>query len=293
MKAIVDVKEFEKTLEIVSKINTKHQTLPILQYVLLEVKNKTLTIIATNLEVGIEGKITADIEEDGVVAIPTQTLLQTIHLITEKNITLHTKETTLHINTKTSKTQIKTTQTSDFPTIPRIKGTSYKIKGSSFAQGIKTTATTASQSSIKPELGCVYIHQKKEHSLTFVATDSFRLIEQTISLKNIILQEPILIPYKNALEIAHVVDVPEEIHLSVNENQCAVVVGNIYITSRLVGGSFPDYEQIIPKEFKTTITTLTKDFIQTLKKTSIFLNKFMQLTITTNKNGCSALCSTT
>ena len=52
------------------------------------------------------------------------------------------------------------------------------LNRSLFALGIKTTAFAASQSSIKPELGSVYIQQKKEHSLTFVSTDSFRLMEK-------------------------------------------------------------------------------------------------------------------
>lgn len=66
----------------------------------------------------------------------------------------------------------------------------------------------------------------------------------------------------------------------VSENQCALKVDDIYITSRLVTGTFPDYEQIIPKEYKTNVTLLTKDLAQALKKTNIFLNKFMQLTLT-------------
>ena len=68
--------------------------------------------------------------------------------------------------------------------------------------------------------------------------------------------------------------------LFINENQCALVAGDIYITSRLISGTFPDYEQIIPKEYKTHTTLLTSDLAQALKKTNIFLNKFMQLTLT-------------
>jgi DNA polymerase-3 subunit beta len=106
-------------------------------------------------------------------------------------------------------------------------------------------------------------------------------MEKTVPQKNISLTDPILIPFKNALELARVAELASgEIVMYVSENQCALSVDNIYITSRLVSGTFPDYEQIIPKEYKTHITLLTKDFAQALKKTSIFLNKFMQLTVT-------------
>ncbi len=281
MHITADTKKIQSILESVSKVSVKHITLPVLQCVLLEVKNKKLTIKATNLEIGIEGTLSVEVEEEGVIAVPAHILLQTISFITQPKVTLLVEGDVLHVESKSSKTEIKSIQSSDFPSIPHITGTPLVIQGQLFAFGIKTTAFTASQSSIKPELGSIYIHQKKEHSLTFVATDSFRLMEKTVPQKNLILTESILIPYKNALELARVTeDVVGDVELYINENQCALTVGDIYITSRLVSGTFPDYEQIIPKEYKTNTTLLTSDLTQALKKTSIFLNKFMQLTIT-------------
>lgn len=281
MHITLDTKNFKQVLDVVSRVSTKHLTLPILQCVLLEVKDNTLFIRANNLEIGIEGALKVVVEEPGMVAVPAHILLQTINLITQTSITLSTEGDVLHIESKSSKTDLKTVPADEFPNIPKQAGDPITIQGSLFALGVKTTASTASQSSIKPELGSVYIYQKKEHSLTFVTTDSFRLMEKTVPQKNISLTEPILIPFKNALELARVAELTSgEIVMYVSENQCALNVDNIYITSRLVSGTFPDYEQIIPKEYKTNITLLTKDFAQALKKTSIFLNKFMQLTLT-------------
>lgn len=281
MHITLDTKDFKQVLEVVSRVSTKHLTLPVLQCVLLEATDSTLSIRATNLDIGIEGSLAISKAEPGVVAVPAQTLLQTINLITQSSITLSTEGDLLRIESKSSKTDLKTIPADEFPTIPKQSGKPIIIQGSLFALGVKSVAFTASQSSIKPELGSVYIYQKKEHSLTFVATDSFRLMEKTVPQKNISLQDPILIPAKNALELARVCEeVQGDITLHINENQCALTVGQIYITSRLISGTFPDYEGIIPKEYKTNVTLLTKDFSQALKKTNIFLNKFMQLTLT-------------
>ena len=281
MHITTDTKGLKNILDIVSKISTKHITLPVLQCVLLEVKNNILSIQATNLEIGIEGTLPVTMEEEGVIAVPAQILLQTISLITQPTVTLMTEGDLLQVESQTSKTEIKSIPATDFPKIPRITGEALTINGSLFALGIKTTASTASQSSIKPELGSIYIYQKKEQSLTFVTTDSFRLMEKTVPMRNVILSESILIPYKNALELARVAEENEgDMELYINENQCALVSKNIYITSRLISGTFPDYEQIIPKEYTTTVTLLTGDLAQALRKTNIFLNKFMQLTVT-------------
>jgi DNA polymerase III subunit beta len=281
MHITLETKKLQQVLDVVSRVSTKHLTLPVLQCVLLEAKDSTLYIRATNLEIGIEGSCPTTQEEPGVVAVSAQVLLQTIHLLTQSSVTLSTEGDVLRIESKSSKTDLKTVPADEFPTIPKQQGSSITMQGSVFALGVKTTAFTASQSTIKPELGSVYIYQKKEHTLTFVATDSFRLMEKTVPQRNVSLTDPILIPYKNALELARVAELATgDITLYVSENQCALRVDGIYITSRLVTGTFPDYEQIIPKEYKTTVTLLTKDFAQALKKTNIFLNKFMQLTLT-------------
>lgn len=285
MHITVSTEEFKKVLEITSRISTKHITLPILQCVVLEVKGTTLTIRATNLEIGVEGTLTPDVHEEGVVAIPAQTLLQTVNLISQKTIILSTEGDVLHIESDSSKTDIKTMDVSDFPNIPHIQGTTHTLNAPLFALGIKTVAFAASQSSIKPELGSIYIFQKKEHLITFVSTDSFRLIEKSIPQKGLALESSLLIPFKNALELAKVAESSNgDITLSIHESQCALTVGNVYITSRLVSGTFPDYEQIIPKEYVADAIVLTQDLTHALKKTNIFLNKFMQLTLTLEGN---------
>ncbi|MEM9336752.1 MAG: DNA polymerase III subunit beta [Patescibacteria group bacterium] len=276
-----------KALELLSRISTKHVTLPVLQCVLISVKNNQVVFSATNLEIGIEISSPATVVEEGVIAIPSATLLQTIQLVTDKEITLKVEEGTLTIEGKQSQTQIKSIPHDEFPSIPQLETTGQTINRSLFSLGIKTVSFAASQSSIKPELGSINIHQKKEHTLTFVATDSFRLMEKTVPQKGVVFDEAIMVPQKNATELARVADLLEEDpELIVNENQCALrfTESGVYITSRLVTGSFPDYEQIIPKEYSTHSIVLKSDLTQAFKRSNVFLNKFLQVTMAVTKD---------
>jgi DNA polymerase III subunit beta len=285
MHISVSTESLRTILETTARIATKHLTLPALSCVLLRAENDEISISATNLEIGVRGVVTGTISESGTVLVPAQTFRETIMLVTQKNVVLTTEGEVLHIEAETSKTDIKTVDGGDFPHIPEVEGATYTLQSSLFSHGIKTVAFAASQSSIKPELGSVYVFQKKEHSLTFVSTDSFRLIEKTIPQKQLIFEGSLLIPWKNALELARVAEESKnDIALIVGENQCALTVGSLYITSRLVSGTFPDYEQIIPKEYGAEATVLVKDCAAALKKTNIFLNKFMQLTCTVGNN---------
>jgi DNA polymerase-3 subunit beta len=155
-----------------------------------------------------------------------------------------------------------------------------------FSYGIKSVAFAASVTSIKPELGSVFVQQKKEHTLTFVATDSFRLMEKTVAQKNFTLEQSFMIPSKNAVELARVCDSVEgEARLIVTDNHCALTFTNgVYVSSRLVTGSFPDYAQIIPKEYVSHVTVLKEDILRSFKRTNIFLNKFRQVSLTITDN---------
>lgn len=281
MKIEIPKEKLVQTLELVSKTSTKHVTLPILQCVLLEVKNGLITFKATNLEIGIEVVVEGKIEEEGMVAVPANTLLQSIQYFNNTNITLTVEDNVLTLESGKSRTDINIVPAEDFPPIPKITSNGIAIQKDLFALGIKTVAFSASPASIKPELGCIYIQQKKEHSLTFVSTDSFRLMEKTVAQNNLVLDSGLLIPQKNAQELARVCEVMKsDPELLVNDNQCALAFPDgVYITSRLVVGSFPDYEQIIPKEFTLKAKVLKSDLQQSLRKTSIFLNKFMQVTL--------------
>lgn len=279
MHITINKEELLNRLEIVGKVSTKHITLPILQCVLLEASESVFTIRATNLEIGIESKTTVSVTEEGKIAVPASILTQTVSCMSAKEVTLRTEESVLVIEGSGSVTHIKSTPHEEFPTIARITTQGQKINKNLFSLGIKTASFAASVSSIKPELGSVYILQKREHALTFVSTDSFRLMEKTVPQKGFILEEPILIPQKNAIELARVCDVRNtDPEFKINENQCALEFEDgVYITSRLTGGSFPDYEQIIPKEYSTHSTILKNDLAHSFKKTSIFLNKFLQV----------------
>lgn len=281
MEITIPHKEIQMALELVGRISTKHVTLPILQCIRLEAKDGLIKVQATNLEINIEIPISGTIEEDGVVAIPSQIFLQSIQYISQTDITLRTEDQVLQLETKSTNTSIKIFSVEEFPTQNQLQGEESRLQGSMFAYGIKSTAFAASQTSIKPELGSVFIQQKQEHSLTFVATDSFRLMEKTVSQKGLILDQSIMIPQKNALELARICDLQKEDPVFItNENQCALRFPNgVYISSRLVTGSYPDYAQIIPKEFATHVTVLRDDLQKSFKKTNIFLNKFRQVSL--------------
>lgn len=275
----IQKQDLVKKMELIVRVATKHLTLPVLQCVYIRAEGEKVFFAGTNLEIGITASVSAKVVEGGVTAVPSALLLQTVQLLPDEVVLLKTEGETLLVEAKGSSTKINVFPAQEFPTIPELEGKAQTINGGLFALGIRTAAFAVSQSTIKPELGSIFVQQQKEHTLTFVATDSFRLMEKTVSQQHLTLENPLLIPQKNALEIARVLEVMEVDPVCVvGEGQVAFrFPDGTYVTSRLTEGSFPDYAQIIPKEFATEVTVLASDFLHALKMTNVFVNKFLQV----------------
>lgn len=272
------------------KVSGRNLTLPVLSCLLFETKRNLLYIKSTNLDLGMEISIPVKVIEDGVVAIPAQVLNNFLNnLEDDKSITIETVENNnVKIHTSTNKAIIKTLSQEDFPSIPVVDGDKkFKINSKDLIRGLRSVSYSSSVSTIKPELSSVYIHSD-DTELIFVATDSFRLAEKKIKVKKSLDFGSVLIPFKNAIEIMRVFDgVDDDIEVSITKNQASFVYDGIYLVSRVVDGAFPDYKQIIPKEFKTQATVLKQDLINTLKISNIFSDNFSQINVKINPKGKS------
>ncbi len=263
------------------KITGKNMTLPILSCILIEAKGNFLILKATNLDLGIEIKIPAKVAQEGLVTVPGQVLNGFLSNLTgDNNLKLEEKDGNLHILNSSSQTIIKSQPNEDFPTIPRVKdGKVYEINSQDLIKGLKSVWYSASLSNIKPELSSVFIHSKEE-GLVFVATDSFRLAEKTVKFKKNSDFEQILIPFKNVTDLLKIIN-EEKDSLAINstKNQISFEYQDTYIVSRVIEGVFPDYQQIIAKEFKTAVIVLKQDLLNTLKLSNVFSDNFNQLNI--------------
>lgn len=267
------------------RITTKKASLPVLECLLLEVKNNKLYVRATNLDIGVEITIPVKVEEAGRVAVPASILSQYLsNLPNDGSVELEHNEKTLRIVSSTSNTEIKTREDDEFPSIPSVEsGTETKLPTEKIVSGFQSVWYAASPSSMKPELSSVYMFSK-DGSLYFVATDSFRLAEKVLSDTGVE-DLSVLIPHRNVAEIIRVIsDIKEDAVITVGENQVSIEAKDTYISSRLIDGSFPDYKKIIPEKSKVSVDVSVDELSSSLRISDIFSDKFNQLTITTNSD---------
>lgn len=262
------------------RVTGKNITLPILSCVLLEAHDSILTIKATNLDIGIEISLPVKVNKPGKVAVSGSVLYNFVgNLTNDKNITLELLSGNLKISTKHSQTLIKAFPTDDFPNIPKVSSEKpFTFNIPNLLKGFKSVMYASSVSTIRPVLSSLLL-ASEEDSVVFVATDSFRLGEKIVSVKKHKEFNQILLPFKNVTEIIRILeDIKDDVNVHLSENQIAFSYNDIYVTSRVIDGTFPDYRQIIPKETKTEIIVLKQDFVSALRISNIFSDKFSQVT---------------
>ena len=280
MKLECKIIEIKNGISQVERITGKNLTLPILSHVLLIASGKSLKLRATNLSLGIEIEIPAKVEKEGMLAVSGAVLNGIFsNVFQNENVHLEGTDGNLLIKTKKSRIKLKGQPHDDFPTIPKVTGTIFEIESKKLTDGIKSVYYSSSVSDIKPEISSVFIYTNEEN-LVFVSTDSFRLAEKKIKMKGLEEISGILIPYKNISEILRIFgELQGLIKISFNKNQISLSSENIYLTSRIIDGVFPDYRQIIPKEVKTDATLLKQDLLNALKLSNIFSDKFNQVNL--------------
>ncbi len=279
MKIECSIEKIREAISSADRITGKNLTLPILGAILFIAEGKTIKIRATNLSLGIEIEVPAKIEQEGTVAVKSDVISTVFGSIQNGTVSFQLEGDMLRITTKQNTISVKTLPYDDFPTIPVVSGDSFSIPGKKLIEGIRAVAYSAAVSDIKPEISSVYIYPD-QNNLVFVATDSFRLAEKKIALKKVPEFGGILIPFKNVAEIMRIIgEYTDDVAICFSKNQLSILYESVYITSRLIDGIFPDYKQIIPKEFTTNVTVLKSDIVQALKLSHIFSDKFNHITL--------------
>jgi DNA polymerase-3 subunit beta len=278
MKFFCTKENLSKSLSLVSGIAGKNINLPILGNVLIKVNEQKVELVGTNLELAIISNLRAKIEEVGIFTVPARTLNDFVNLLSEEKVEISLKNNELEVICGRSSTSIKGSPADEFPVVPAgSEGRGYLVDVESFKKGLNQVVHAAAKNEIRPELAGVFFGFNEDTGyLTMAATDSYRLAEKKIKLLQGEEKIKTIIPARTAQEIIHVLSITKGFESEKNarvimsENQIVVRYNEVELISRLVEGQYPDYTQIIPREFRTEAEFSTSQMIKEIKAASLF-----------------------
>jgi DNA polymerase-3 subunit beta len=276
MKLTVLQENLARGLNIVSRAVSPRSTLPVLANILLASDEGRLRLSATNLELGITAWIPAQIEEEGSITVPARTFSDLINTLPSNKVqlTLNPSTQTLNVRSGTSNNDVKGIDAQEFPPlpVPEMDG-AIRLNVVDFKEMIQQVVFAASSDEARPVLMGVPIIVEGEQ-ITLAAADGFRL-----SVRKANLSSPapnpikIIVPAKALSELARIAsDSEESVSMIVPEGRGQVVfrLKNVELVSQLIEGTFPDYEQIIPRSYKSRTLVSTAALLKACKQAEIF-----------------------
>ncbi len=256
----------------------------------MQVEGKRCTLSGTNLELSIVTNFEAQIENEGGITVPAKAILNFIQYNQDKEVLLETSEGThLSLKSKHAKATIAGEAVAEYPVIAPIeKKTSFSLPVDPLLDALNAVTFACAKTTSRPVLSGVYVRLEK-NELVLVATDSYRLSEYRLPVQGLSSEISCIIPVKVLEELRVIIGgkpAEEEgeatekkaerkkekgnVDISLSNQQIEVRSGSTQILSRLIDGKFPNYEQILPKEKKTSTVVSTKELLTAVKRMHYF-----------------------
>ncbi|HZK42848.1 MAG TPA: DNA polymerase III subunit beta [Syntrophomonadaceae bacterium] len=273
MKFQIEKKELSTLTTLVHRAAAVKQTIPVLSGLLIEL-NETdgLTMTATDMEIGIKASTTqVDIIETGSVLVNAHYFSDFIKLLPDTTISveLNTETSRLNINYGRSSGFINIYRDHEYPSLPINKMLDqFSIPQLVLKEALKKTSFATADNHFRPVFTGVLFDILADGELRIIASDTHRLAyySYSLSVDNL---EPFnfIIPTRTVNELQRLLDDTEEpINIAFSENNVIFYQEQFILLSRLIEGQYPNYEQVIPQKFNTSIKINPNTLVTTLER---------------------------
>jgi len=255
--------ELSDRLQTVLSVISSKTTLPILANLLIKTEGKTISLSATDLDLSICTSLPGKISKPGKTTVPARVFAEIIRELPGEEVTCTEQNNRMEIKTDRGVYKISGMAADEFPRLPEIKGANQaKIPALQLVEMVKKTAYAVSLDETRPALNGV-LWRASGDGMYMVATDGHRLARYTVAEGRLAgVGEDLILPPKTLQLVAKMAaDSEEDVGVTFGEKNIVFDLGQTTVTSRLIEGPYPNYEQVIPqtndKVFKVGVDELT------------------------------------
>ena len=289
MKIICEKDELVKGSQITQTVVPPRSTLPILSNFLLEAENNQLKLSSTDLEVGVTCFIKGEVVKEGAITMPAKRFGDIIRELPEGQPIEIKSDDTNQVSIRCGKSHFSLMGLSkvDYPVLPTFPAENFTLSREMLKTMFRKAAFAVSTDETRYVLNGVYMMIEKG-TIKLVSTDGRRLAYISREAADKTIQRTAIIPTKAVNELQRILNTDEkgdDVKVGITENQIAFNVGSITIISRLIEGSFPNYEQVIPKKHDVQVKLKVKETMQAVRQMStLSLDKASAIRFTFGKN---------
>ena len=250
MKATIERATLLKSLGHVQSVVERRNTIPILSNVLIEARDdNSIRLMATDLDLQVDESVPATVSQPGATTVPAHTLFDIVRKLPEgSQVELNAAEGKMHLSAGRARFHLSTLPRDDFPVISEGElPTSFELPAATLRQIIDKTRFAISSEETRYYLMGIFLHVADDQ-LKAAATDGHRLAR-------VVLPKPdgadgmpdVIVPRKCVAELRKLLDEVEgTVEVSLSPTKIRFGLGSAVLTSKLIDGTFPDYNRVIP-----------------------------------------------
>ena len=282
-----------KSLNFVQGVVEKKNTLPILSNVLLQLKDKKLSIVATDLDIIFYDEINdVRILKEGSTTTSAAILYDILRKISSNsdlNFDLKS-ENKLSLKSENADFNLLCLPTDNFPSFAdEFEGQEISLNNNRFLKLLNKTRISISNDDTRHYLNGIFLHLTEAHGrnfLTGVATDSHRLSSSSLEIGKTDDFSSLILPRKTVFQLSSLLaETSNQLTMQASENKIKFTIGNIKLISKVIDGKFPDYKKVVPTSNDKTLIVSSKDFINSIERVaSVSLDRKEGVKLIINKD---------
>ena len=282
-----------KSLNFVQGVVEKKNTLPILSNVLLQLKNKKLSIVATDLDIIFYQEVSnVKIIKEGSTTTSAAILYDILRKISsnsELNFELKS-ENKLSLKSQNADFNLLCLPTDNFPSFAdEFEGQEISLNNERFLKLLTKTRISISNDDTRHYLNGIFLHLTEAHGrnfLTGVATDSHRLSSSSLEIEDKTDFTSLILPRKTVFQLCSLLsETADQLTMQVSENKVKFTLGNIKLISKVIDGKFPDYKKVVPTNNDKTLIVSDSDFINSIERvTTVSLDRKEGVKLVVNRD---------
>jgi DNA polymerase III subunit beta len=265
-------------LQLVTRAASTRSAIPALGGVLLNAEDGSLSLAATDTEMALTSKTTANIEQPGSVLLPARLLLDVVRVAGGDTVTLESAAdgSGVSITSERAAFTVRILPAQDFPRLPVLDPEqTATLDAGVIAATVERVAKAASRDETRPVLTGILVSIEGQ-TLRMVATDSYRLSVKETPVAG--LDDDSFtanVPARALQELSRIIGdtKAETVSLSTRENQIVFGAGGVTLSSRLIDGQFPNYRQLLPESYEHDVMVGRSEFLSVVRRVSLMAQR--------------------
>jgi len=244
--------------------------LAVLSGVRMELSGSELRLTGTDLELTMSAIIEVRGEEDGKAVVTAKLVNDIVRSLDAGAVDVVTTDTDMRITSGRSEFTLNLFPAEEWPQVAEPTGESVELDGASLADGLSQVVKAASKDDSRSPVLTGVLLSAEAGGLRLVSTDSYRLAVRDLPGTSVLEEgQSVLIPSRALAELQRLLAGSEQVTLTLSEHDASFHTGNARLTTRLIGGAFPDYKALIPQSQPNRLSVGRTELMEAVKRVRI------------------------